>query len=154
MKLSSRVRWWWCLCTWCYLTRYTWIFHVARAVLQQSFPNLKVGKTIFSLSETLDLPIPILKSILNIFLFIYSKNIISSSYWRIGNLSKNMNEERDWQYHEQNATKAREIQVKFSYFSNQFFLATRLTGWRRNLDSVKYCYCNYDVTFLQLCWWI
>ena len=48
-----------------------------------------------------------------------------------------MNKEQDWQYHKQNATKAREIQVKFSYFSNQFFLATRLTGWRRNLDSAS-----------------
>ena len=44
-----------------------------------------------------------------------------------------MNKERDWQYHKQNATKAREIQVKFSYSSNQFFLATWLTGWRRTL---------------------
>ena len=45
-----------------------------------------------------------------------------------------MCKERNWQYYEQNATKAREIQVKISYISNQFFLATRLTGWRRNLD--------------------
>ena len=58
-------------------------------------PKPKSKENIFSLSETWDVHIPIPKLILNIFISIYSKNIICCSYLRIGNYSKNMNKERN-----------------------------------------------------------